>query len=92
MWVAAGTFVYSLFSLVEGIGLIFRVGWAGWMAVLESAFFIPIEIYELEEKGFTWGVSVILVLNVIIVVYLVRNRERLFRHHHPATVGESHSS
>ncbi|MDB6033657.1 MAG: hypothetical protein JWM16_3995, partial [Verrucomicrobiales bacterium] len=81
LWVAAGTFVYSLFSWVEGIGLIMRVGWAGWMAVLESAFFIPIELYELEEKGFTWGVSVILVLNVIIVTYLVKNRHRLFHHH-----------
>jgi uncharacterized membrane protein (DUF2068 family) len=82
LWVAAGTFVYSLFSWVEGIGLIFRVGWAGWMAVLESAFFVPIELYELEEKGFTWAVSLILVLNIIIVIYLVKNRHRLFRHHH----------
>jgi uncharacterized membrane protein (DUF2068 family) len=41
---AAGTLVYSLFSLVEGIGLMFRVSWAGWMAIGESAFFIPIEV------------------------------------------------
>lgn len=84
LWVAGGTFVYSLFSLVEGVGLVFRVAWAGWMAVAEGGFFIPIEIYELEEKGFSWGLSVILVLNVIIVIYLVRNRHRLFRHHHHA--------
>src|SRR5689334_24632053 len=32
-WVATGTFLYSLFSLVEGVGLIFRVPWAGWMAI-----------------------------------------------------------
>src|SRR5215471_10846225 len=44
---AAGTLVYSLFSLVEGVGLMFRVSWAGWMAIGESAFFIPIEVYEL---------------------------------------------
>jgi len=37
------TLVYSLFSLVEGIGLI-SVSWAGWLAIGESAFFIPIEI------------------------------------------------
>jgi uncharacterized membrane protein (DUF2068 family) len=46
-WVATGTFLYSLFSLVEGIGLIFRVSWAGWLTIGESAFFIPIEVFEL---------------------------------------------
>src|SRR5262249_38929556 len=46
-WVATGTFVYSLFALVEGVGLMFRVPWAGWLTICESAFFIPIEIYEL---------------------------------------------
>jgi uncharacterized membrane protein (DUF2068 family) len=90
LWAAAGTLVYSLFSLVEGIGLIFRVPWAGWMAIGESAFFIPIEIYELvygpepgsQRVGHPLLVSGILILNVIIVWYLFQNRERLFRHHH----------
>src|SRR5438552_17993499 len=50
LWVAAGTLVYSLFSLVEGVGLIFRVSWAGWMASGESALFIPIEVYELVTR------------------------------------------
>ena len=85
---AVGTFVYSLFSLVEGIGLIFRVSWAGWMAIGESAFFIPIEIYELvrppnmDHPGHPKTVFIILVLNVVIVWYLFQNRKRLFRHHH----------
>src|SRR5690242_713121 len=35
LWVAAGTAVYSLFSLVEGVGLMFRVRWAGYMAIGE---------------------------------------------------------
>jgi uncharacterized membrane protein (DUF2068 family) len=83
LWVAAATLGYSLFSLVEGIGLIFRIGWAGWLAVLEGAFFIPIEVYELLEKGFSWSVLIIMIINVFIVAYLIRNRERLFQHHHP---------
>lgn len=78
---AAGTLIYSLFSLVEGIGLIFRVSWAGWMAIGESAFFIPIEIYELSQR-FTWTVLIILALNILIVWYLLENRHRLFHHHH----------
>jgi uncharacterized membrane protein (DUF2068 family) len=81
LWVAVGTFVYSLFSWVEGIGLIFRVSWAGWLAIGESAFFIPIEVYDL-LKGFSWTVIVILGLNIMIVWYLLQNRRRLFRHHH----------
>lgn len=89
LWTAAGTLIYSLFSLVEGIGLMFRVSWAGWMAIGESAFFIPIEIYELVQQGApdrarpghpVW-LSVILVINVVIVWYLLQNRQRLFRHH-----------
>ena len=47
MRVAIGSLLYSLFSLVEGVGLMFRVSWAGWLAIGESAFFIPIEILEL---------------------------------------------
>lgn len=80
-WVAAGTAFYSLFSLVEGVGLIFRVSWAGWMAIGESAFFIPIEVYELMRQ-FSFVVFFILMLNVGIVWYLLQNRHRLFRHHH----------
>ena len=81
LWVAAGTLVYSLFSLVEGVGLICRVTWACWMAIGESAFFIPIEVYELVHKP-SWMVFVILVINIVIVWYLLKNRHRLFRHHH----------
>jgi uncharacterized membrane protein (DUF2068 family) len=92
-WVATGTFLYSLFSLVEGVGLIFRASWAGWMAIGESAFFIPIEIFELvhhhelaergelAHPGFAWKLSLILGLNILIVWYLLQNRARLFRHH-----------
>jgi uncharacterized membrane protein (DUF2068 family) len=81
LWVAAATLVYSLFSLVEGVGLIARVSWACWMAIGESAFFIPIEVYELIRKP-SWTVLVILGINIVIVWYLSRNRNRLFHHHH----------
>jgi uncharacterized membrane protein (DUF2068 family) len=80
LWAAAGTLFYSLFSLVEGVGLIFRVPWAGWLAIGESAFFIPIEIFELVHSP-SAPVLVVLGLNVLIVWYLFQNRHRLFRHH-----------
>jgi uncharacterized membrane protein (DUF2068 family) len=81
LWVAAGTLFYSLFSLVEGIGLMFRVSWASWMAIGESALFIPVEILELVHK-FSWTVSVILILNLFIFWYLLLNRKRLFHKVH----------
>ena len=89
LWAAAGTLVYSLFAWVEGIGLMFRVSWAGWLAIGESVFFIPIEILDLVHQtapdrprpGHTVTVLIILGLNILIVWYLLQNRHRLFRHH-----------
>ena len=81
VWIARGTVLYSMFSLVEGIGLMFRVSWAGWLAIGESIFFIPIEVYELMHE-ITLSLVVILGLNIMIVWYLLQNRHRLFRHHH----------
>ena len=77
---ALGTLVYSLFSLVEGIGLLCRVRWAGWLAIGESAFFIPLELGELARRP-SLTVFAILVINVVIVCYLLRNRKRLFQRH-----------
>ena len=81
---AIGTFVYSLFALVEGVGLMFRIRWAGWLSIGESAFFIPIEVLEL-LRNFSWAVFVIMLLNIFMVWYLFQNRERLFNRHIAAT-------
>jgi uncharacterized membrane protein (DUF2068 family) len=91
---ATGTLLYGLFLLVGGSGLAFRAKWAIWLAIGESAFFIPIEIFELirrrvpmepEDYGRVpypkLGLFVILLLNILIVWYLLKNRQRLFRHH-----------
>jgi uncharacterized membrane protein (DUF2068 family) len=77
VWFARGSFIYSLFSLVEGVGLLFRIRWAGWLAIGESAFFIPIEIHDLMRR-FSGVVAIILVFNVLVVWYLYQNRARLF--------------
>jgi uncharacterized membrane protein (DUF2068 family) len=79
-WVGVVTVLYSLFSLVEGIGLIFRAPWAGWLAIGESAFFIPIEVRELIIRP-NWFVFGVLAFNILIVWYLFANRSWLFRHH-----------
>jgi uncharacterized membrane protein (DUF2068 family) len=93
---ASGTFLCGLFLLVESLGLTFRAKWAIWLAIGESAFFIPIEIFELLRRRnpglpdhprmalFSHpriGLLILLALNVLIVWYLLKNRQRLFRHH-----------
>jgi len=94
--VAWGTFLGGTFLIVLGLGLAFRAKWAIWLAIGESAFFIPIEIFELvRHRRFDAlglprpelfphpkiGLAILLALNVLIVWYLLRNRKRLFRHH-----------
>lgn len=84
-----GALLWSLFPLAEGLGMIYRVKWAGWLAIGESAFFVPVEIYKLLED-FSWVMVGVTVTNIFIVWYLFANRERLFYaphghslHHHP---------
>ena len=95
-WLAAGSVIYGLFMLLQATGLIFRVSWIVWLVIAESAFFIPIEIFELvrrhapnpENRPHLFahpqiGVAIVLAVNVAIVWYLFKNRARIIRHHHP---------
>ncbi len=94
---ALALFLYGIFLLIGGTGLALRAKWAIWLTIGESAFFIPIEIFELTRpphRGLPVeqppaphlfahpkiGLLIVLALNVIIVWYLLKNRQRLFRH------------
>lgn len=94
--VAIITFVYGLFLITGGTGLALRARWAIWLAIGESAFFIPIEVFELARRRAPnpenhphlfshpkLGLAAVLIVNIFIVWYLFKNRERLFRHHGP---------
>lgn len=74
---AAGSFLYGVIEVAESIGLILKRRWAEYLVVLATAFFIPIEVFELAKKP-TLLKAATLVVNVVVVVYLVR-RKRLFR-------------
>jgi uncharacterized membrane protein (DUF2068 family) len=92
------TFLYGLFLIVGGTGLALRAKWAIWLTIGESAFFIPIEVFELTSRRGPRsdmsdephphlfphpkiGLLIVLILNILIVCYLGKNRKRLFRHH-----------
>ena len=80
-WVAVGTVIYASFMLLQAIGLIFRVGWVVWLVIGESAFFVPVEVFELVHHPSLVKLA-ILAINVFIVWYLYANRARLIKHHH----------
>lgn len=94
-WVAIGSTTYGLFMMLQAVGLALRVSWIVWLVIAESAFFIPIEVFELVRRHTPAaenhphlfahpriGVAVVLVVNVAIVWYLFKNRARIIKHHH----------
>ena len=83
-------FVAAWCFLLDGLlarGM-FRVFWAAWLAIGETAFFVPIEVYDLMHD-FSVAVFIILLVNMAIVWYLVKNRDRLFHHFAPSSTPSS---
>jgi uncharacterized membrane protein (DUF2068 family) len=80
-WVTVGAVVYGCFMLLQAVGLLFRVKWIVWLVIGESAFFVPVEVFEMVHRP-TWIKFAILAVNIIIVWYLYANRARLIKHHH----------
>ncbi|HEV3202493.1 MAG TPA: DUF2127 domain-containing protein [Bryobacteraceae bacterium] len=70
-----GTFFYASLLLTEGVGLLFRKGWAEYFTVITTSVFIPLEVYELARR-FTFTRLGVLALNAAIVWYLVRRLRR----------------
>jgi uncharacterized membrane protein (DUF2068 family) len=81
-WIVAGSMIYASFMFLQAVGLAFHIGWIVWLVIGESAFFVPVEVYELVHRP-SWIKFLILAVNVMIVWYLYVNRHRLIRHHHP---------
>jgi len=84
-WVLIFSVVYASFMLLQAVGLLFRVSWIVWLVIGESAFFVPIEIFELVHRP-SWLKFSILAVNVLIVWYLFANRFRIMKHHHHHTI------
>lgn len=80
-WVVIFSVAYGLFMLLQAGGLVFRVGWIVWLVIGESAFFVPVEVFEIVHRP-SWLKVAVLMVNVFIVWYLFANRARIIRHHH----------
>lgn len=72
---ALGAVAYATLHLVEACGLWLGRRWAEWLTVVAGGFYIPFEVYELWVRA-SWLKAALLALNVVIVIYLVRELRR----------------
>jgi uncharacterized membrane protein (DUF2068 family) len=73
--ISTATFGFSLLLLTEGTGLIMQKLWAEYVAIIETGFFIPFEIYEITRHLTTTKVTLFLI-NTAVVVYLILRMSR----------------
>jgi uncharacterized membrane protein (DUF2068 family) len=66
---------YAGMLLVEGIGLWLEFTWAAYLIVVSTSLLLPFELYEVFEQVSIIRIGVLL-LNLIIVAYLVRQLRR----------------
>jgi len=72
---SVGTFFYAALFLCEGTGLALRKRWAEYLTILSTSALIPVELYEI-YKGPSLVKVLLLVVNLTIVAYLVRELRR----------------
>jgi uncharacterized membrane protein (DUF2068 family) len=72
---SVGTFFYSALFLSEGTGLALAKRWAEYLTIVTTASLMPLELYEIYVLP-TWPRVVVLLVNIVVVVYLVRELQR----------------
>ena len=69
--ISIGICLYAILILTQGFGLWFHKKWGGYLTIIATASFIPLEIYELfRETSFLK--MFILAINVLVLLYLVK--------------------
>lgn len=71
--ISVGGILYGVLNYSVAWGLHKRYRWAEYMTIIEISALIPFELYAIHEH-FSWFRLSAFVLNVVIVVYLSRNR------------------
>src|SRR5947199_1574525 len=72
---SVGTFIYSAVFLTEGVGLALGKRWAEYLTIITTASLLPLEVYELAKHA-SVGKGVVLVINLAVVAYLIRELRR----------------
>ncbi len=75
---AAGTFIYALLFLVEGIGLYREKAWGEYLVIVEVCLLMPLEIVEICAKPDLIRFA-LLIANIFILVYLIYLRIKTVR-------------
>jgi uncharacterized membrane protein (DUF2068 family) len=65
-----GTFFYAIVHVIEGVGLLLKRRWAGYVTVFVTSSLLPFEGYEVFRKADALRVGA-LILNLAIVVYVI---------------------
>jgi uncharacterized membrane protein (DUF2068 family) len=71
--------MYGCFICFEGIGLWLDIRWIEKLTVISTSVFIPVEIWEILQQLNIWKLAA-LILNLVAVVWLYRNRWRAVTH------------
>jgi uncharacterized membrane protein (DUF2068 family) len=89
--VAIGVLAYGALELLEGVGLWLMKRWGEYVAVVGTAIFIPLEVYELLERV-TWLRVLAFAFNVFAVIYILWTKRLFgFRGGREAFEAERHS-
>jgi uncharacterized membrane protein (DUF2068 family) len=75
---SVGTFFYSALFLSEGTGLALAKRWAEYLTIVTTASLMPLEVYEIYVHP-TWPRVVVVLVNIVVVVYLIRELQRTKR-------------
>ena len=82
--IGVGSFIYATLFLVEGIGILCEKTWAEWLAVISGSGFIPLELSEVLVHH-SWRRLLVLVINIAIVTYMLRELRRKQAKHRDQT-------
>jgi uncharacterized membrane protein (DUF2068 family) len=76
LWIEAGTLIYAILHVVEGIGILRGKRWGGILIILATCSLIPIECLEIVRRRSFLRI-IALALNAAIVAYLIIQRGSL---------------
>ena len=75
-FVAVAAFADAALSAVEGLALRAGRWWAPWLVIFATAALLPWELWELVRHP-RWGRVLILIINLAVVAYLLKERQRV---------------